>query len=137
MFIPYELIHAPYESFGWNFTTIGQLSMIISALIFVSCGIAAGLYKKAYYQMKKTPIILSVCLLFYSMTLKFLVTSTGYFMIFSHFPNFNIYTFSAINSLSNILILLAIMNFIHQSIKTPNKTKDCLKAINNKDIRKL
>jgi hypothetical protein len=126
------------EHFGWDFTTIGQfISLILSALILVTSIIAGSLYLKAYYQMKKTAIILSVSLMLYAIALKFMVTSMGYFFIFTQYQDYDPYFFNALNGFPNVILLLAVMNFVHQSIKTPEKAKDCLKQINDTDIRKI
>jgi hypothetical protein len=121
-----------------NWVNIFQFfSMVISFLVAISALICASLYKRAYIEMKKTKIILSIAMVFYAVALKFFWTGFGYFLIFLHWELYDPYMFNATNSIPNIFLLWAIINFIHLSIKTPNQTKDCLKEIDGKDIRQI
>jgi hypothetical protein len=94
-------------------------SMLLSALIMVMGFIGAGLYHKAYYEMKKSPIILSVSLLLYAVALKFFFVSINYFAYFKDQQFMNGFLM-AISLIPNVIMLLAVCNFVHQSVKTPD-----------------
>lgn len=94
-------------------------SMLLSALVMVMSFIGAGLYHKAYFEMKKSPIILSVSLMLYAVAVKFFFVSVNYFAFFRDQQFMNQFLM-AINLLPNVIMLLAICNFVHQSVKTPD-----------------
>ena len=110
------------------------LAMITASIVFVAFLIAGNLYLKAYKEMKRTKIIGSLMWLLYAISAKFLFVVISFMMVWAQ--DLQLQTFNAIQSIPNILLIFAIMNFVHRSIATPTHTKKAFEKLDKKDVRK-
>ena len=118
-----------------HLVSVGQyIAMITASIVFVAFLIAGNLYLKAYKEMKKTKIIGALMWLIYAMSAKFLFVVISFMMVWAQ--DLQLQTFNAIQSIPNILLIWAIMNFVHRSIATPTHTKKAFEKLDKKDVRK-
>ena len=111
------------------------LTMISAGILFIVSLIATELYWKAYCQMKKTRIIGSLALLLLSISIKFLFVIVAFMLVWTE--SLDLTAFNAMNFVPNLLMILALMYFVHSSISSNGQAKEVLAKVDDKDIRKI